>query len=438
MLKNFFIVFFTFVKSLAAATFLLKGNKALYLSGGNLFKRSFRVSHKETRDPFVILKRSGSTLKQLLTVKRKEISVTSSPEFIYDISSNSKKIRQDYIRHFTGGFLENYVPKLELLGELDTVGRFVIVLVFFLFFPFFFLFTLFSRHKPSLALLFTEIVENTVLLYKVDKHQLRTCYFFSIYEKDSNIAACLLMKKGVKVVKIPSEVPFYFFNTTIICNKLIICTAYQLDELEHYKETLIYDSHEFWGPERVCDFYEVYKNRNYTVRRNAIAFYSTASWVREKEGHIDQGTNMKKNEQLLLGYLREYLQRQKDKTLIIYPHPKEKSEKYISETKAYYKSLLPDVNFEFADFNMLSAGSFYNAELAVAFNSTLVHERLYFGFKILILPLDHPGFPIENSSFNSICSSSKEELFKKMDASFTQTEEEFFQRNGLQHYRFKS
>jgi hypothetical protein len=147
---------------------------------------------------------------------------------------------------------------------------------------------------------------------------------------------------------------------------------------------------------------------------------------------------MKKNEQLLLSYLREYLQTRKDKTLIIYPHPKEKSEKYSNETKQYYKDLLPDVRFEFADFNMLSAGSFYNAELAVAFNSTLVHERLYFGFKILILPLDHPGFPIPSSSFNTICSTTKEELFQKMDASFTQTEEEFFQRNDLQHYRFKS
>jgi hypothetical protein len=142
---------------------------------------------------------------------------------------------------------------------------------------------------------------------------------------------------------------------------------------------------------------------------------------------------MVKNEKLLLEYLKEYLAAHPHIKLILYPHPKEK--RNVNETKQHYRELLKGLTFEFADFNDLSAATFFNAELAVAFNSTLVHERIYFGFKTLILPLDHPGFPIEGSSFRNICAYSKEELFLKIDKTLLQTEDEFFEINNLQNYR---
>ena len=420
------------------ATFSFRKNKALYLSGINLSKRSFRLNQRDYRNPVIIFVAYVRCFKTLLSTKRVNEALSSSGDFIYDLNPDSKQIRTEYIKHFTGKTIDNYVSKEFLVDEFGFLDKLIIFLAYSIVLMPYFVFTLFSKNKAALSLFFMETIENAVLLNLVAKKKLSHCYFFSIYEKDSNLTAYFLMNAGVRVVKIPSEVPFYFFNTTILCDKLIMCNAYQFEEKEFYKETIVCEETEMWGPERVTDYYEIYKSNNFKIQRKAIAFYSTASWVREKEGHLDQGTEMVKNEKLLLSYLKKYLSKRKDVKLIIYAHPKEKSEKYLNETKQYYSTALSGVDFEYADFSTLSAASFYNAELAVAFNSTLIHERLYFGFKTLILPLNHPDFPIKNSSFNNICAYSEEELFLKMDKALNQSEGEFFETNGLANYRFKN
>jgi hypothetical protein len=437
MLVSFFYVLFVTLKSLFMATFRFRSNKALYLSGLNLFKRSFRLSQSDYKNPFIFLTGNLRFIKQLFATGSKHVELTKNDVFIYDLNPDSTDIRKKYIHHFTGSIPANYISKELLLHEISFFEKVVMVLVYLLLIVPFFGLTLFSKNKASLSLIFREIAENSALLNSATKNKLTQCYFFSIYEKDANIAAVLLMKAGVKVIKIPSEVPFYFFNTIMVCNKLIICNAYQYDELKYYGDTIICEETEMYGPERVTDYYEIYNNGDFQIQRNTIAFYSTASWVREKEGHLDQGTAMAKNEKLLLGYLREYLSEKKDLKLVIYAHPKEKSEKYINETKNYYGKLLKGIAFEFADFKLLSSATFYKAELAVAFNSTLIHERLYFGFKTLILPLDHKGFPVANSNFNNICAYNKEELFTKMDRALAQSEVEFFRANGIENYKFK-
>jgi len=418
------------------ATFSFKKNKALYLSGVNLTKRSFRLSQMDYQNPSIVILAYVRCIKVLFSRKKEDI-LLSSGDFIYDLNPDSKGIRQTYIKHFTGKKIDNYLSKEFLMDNLSYLDSLLISIVYSVMVIPFFVITLFSGNKAALSLFFKEVIENAVLLDLAAKYKLDACYFFSIYEKDSNLAAYLLMQRGVKVVKIPSEVPFYFFNTTIICDKLIICNAYQFEEQEFYKDSILCSEIEMWGPERVTDHYENYSSNYFKIKRNVIAFYSTASWVREKEGHLDQGTDMVKNEKLLLNYLKKYLSERKHVKLVIYAHPKEKSEKYLKETKDYYNTALSGVDFEYADFATLSSASFYDAELAVAFNSTLIHERLYFGFKTLILPLDHPGFPIKDSSFNNICAYSEEELFLKMDKALTQNEEEFFKVNGLSNYRYK-
>lgn len=410
---------------------------ALYLSGVNLSRRSFRLYQKDYKNPIIVLKAYFRCIKKVINTKKLTLEISGSGEFIYDLNPDSKQIRADYIKHFTGKTVTNYISKEFLISETDIFDKLIIFVLYSLLVIPFFIFTLVSKNKGPLSLLFAEVIENAVLLRRAKKNKLSHCYFFSIYEKDANLTALLLMDAGVKVIKIPSEVPFYFHNTIILCDKLIICNAYQFEEAKHYSESILCKETEMWGPERAMDYYENYKSNNYKIQSGVIAFYSTASWVREKEGHLDQGTEMVKNEQLLLGYLKKYLTERKHLKLIVYAHPKEKTEKYVMETKAYYKEILDGIDFSFAEFSLLSSASFYNAELAVAFNSTLIYERLYFGFKTLILPLNHPGFPLKNSSLNNICAYSEEELFLKMDKSLQQSEDEFFEANGLSNYRVK-
>lgn len=435
MFIQLIIVLFYYVKSLLLATFHLKSNKALYLCGINLTKRSFRVTEAERNNYFIVIKRSLSDWKKFILSSSSRKDVITGDSVVYDLTEGSRQIRQDYLEHFTGDKWDNFIFKSELLSQGGLLEKLLVSFLFFLILPFWFFITLFSKHKSSLAMFMCESIENARLLSVIKKSQANRVFFFSIYEKDANLAAYLLMRNNIYVVKIPSEVPLYFFNTAVLTNKLILCNAYQKEELEVYKTTLHYNEVEFWGPEQMTRVFDVYKKKNYTIQRNTIAFYSTASWVREKEGHMDQGTNMVKNEIMLLEYLSEFLKTNTIYKLLVYLHPKEKSDQYVKEAKSHYSKYLNGIKFDFAPFDMPSSASFYNAEMAVPFNSTLIHERLYFGFKTLILPLDHPGFPVKDSGLSNICCFSKEELFTKLSNSFLLDENAFFEKNNLTNYR---
>lgn len=426
---------FYYVKSLFLATFHLESDRALYLCGINLTKRSFRITESERGSFFVVFKRSLSTIKSFLKSSPTKLKTQINHDVVYDLASSSQQIRMEYLQHFTGLKLDNFIYKSELLNGSSYIEKLIITLLFIHILPFWFLATLFSKNKSSLAMFYLECLENARLLYYFERGNFKRCWFFSIYEKDANLAAYIMMQRACEVIKVPSEVPFYFFNSCILTNKLVLCNAYQKEELNVYNSTLIYDTTEFWGPEQMTKVFDIYKDKKYTIQRNTIAFYSTASWVREMEGHMDQGTNMLSNEKMLLGYLNKYINENTNVKLLIYLHPKEKKPDYLKVTQAHYKVLLPNIEFYFADFSLPSSSSFYNAEVAVAFNSTLIHERLYFGFKTIILPLDHPGFPVSNSGLSHICCFSKEQLFSKLTESLTQSEEEFFEMNQLKKYR---
>ena len=78
------------------------------------------------------------------------------------------------------------------------------------------------------------------------------------------------------------------------------------------------------------------------------------------------------------------------------------------------------------------------ADLGVAVYSTIVFERLFFGYKTLLFPYGMEGFPIEGSSFGNICPNTPDKLYDALGKNLPLTRESFFEINNLKDYTWKS
>lgn len=407
----------------------------------NLFLKSFRVSQLDSEKnllPFIFI-------KQLIYKKiSNEVyydfeEKVKNGKYIYDGNKNSYLTRKAFCEFYLKDNINGAFYKNELCVFTTLSEKTIYLLIVVLFSPFIWIKAFFSKDKSPASLLIFEILECYQLLKLCEKNQVKELYHFHIYEKDSNINTLLLQKQNIKVVKIPSEVPLGMWNKKIIADELCICNAYQMEEVNYYKKTMFINEIKYWGPENILHVIKLYgKTKSNNLESDSIAFYSTASWVRKLKGHIDQGTNMVENEYLLKTFIREYCIIHPNIRLKIYLHPKEKHDDLINETYVHYKQIFKDIKYEISDPKQTTSELFNNENIAVAFNSTIIYERLFFGFKALLMPLAHNDFPIKGSTIENICVFDKNELFKKLDTSLKLSTHDFFKVNKLEKYPFNS
>jgi len=77
---------------------------------------------------------------------------------------------------------------------------------------------------------------------------------------------------------------------------------------------------------------------------------------------------------------------------------------------------------------------FEEVDIAIAAFSTIVFERLYFGYKILIGNEAMRNFPMTGSPLNNICFSDYNDFRQKIFAAHTVSNLAFFEKNNLQTY----
>ena len=125
-------------------------------------------------------------------------------------------------------------------------------------------------------------------------------------------------------------------------------------------------------------------------------------------------------------------------SLFIFLHPKEKNNKIYDLTKANYDNILgSDISYNLVDNDSSSAEMFDLVDLGIAFNSTIIHERIHCGFKTIIFP-NNPNFPIKSSSLSNICIHTKDQLINKSLESLNISTKEFFIQNNLIPYTFRN
>lgn len=340
-------------------------------------------------------------------------------------TSNQKEIAQEYISANSPFHTLNVLVREEL-----TISSFPIK--FHLFAFRISLQCLFDSRRVNLALLIREVVEWTAVSDFISISNIKEFFDFTPFEKDSNALAFLLMEDGVKVTKIPSPGPFAGHHTFMIADEIVVSSAYQLEEIPHFKQWYV-SGLLHWPAEQYSRYAHCYTNAPLPPK-NTIGFYSHGEWVRRKAGHANFGFGIQENEQFILESLKTFLNKHPNFQLIVFPHPKERSD---GEFQSFYSSLFEGTNTIIAPVEMKSSETFFKVSMGLMAYSTLLFERLALGYKTFIGTNFQTSFPLEGSPLKNLCLSDYESFEAALLLANEETEKEFFERCRLEKYRLK-
>ena len=340
-------------------------------------------------------------------------------------TSNQKEIALEYVSANTHHETLNVLVREDL--SMDTLP-----LKFHLFALRVSLQCLFDSRRANLALLIREVVEWSAVFDLISTNNTTEFFDFTPFEKDSNALAYLLMEEKIKVTKIPSPGPLTGHHTFMIADEVVLSSAYQMEELPHFEHWYVQELLH-WPPEQYLRYAHCYSDAPLPPK-NTIGFYSHGEWVRRKSGHADFGFGIQENELFLLECLKTFLKKHTDFQLIIFPHPKERSD---SEFQTFYSTLFEGTNTIIAPIEMKSSENFFKANIGVMAYSTLLFERLALGYKTFIGANFQTSFPIECSPLKNLCLSDSETFEAALLLAHEETEKEFFNRLGLKNYSLK-
>ena len=382
---------------------------------------TYRLPSRAKKDLFIGFKE----WKRIISRKHSVKDYTANEPFVLVSTSNQTDIAREYISTNTSTKTLNVLVREEL--SLPSYS-----LRFHLFAFRISLQCLFDSRRVNLSLLIREVVEWTAVesaLVKFNSHQF---FDFTPFEKDSNVLAFLLMEKGIHITKIPSPGPLIGHHTFMIADDVVLSSAYQMEELPHFEHWYVKElSH--WPPEQYLRYAHCYTNAPLPPK-TTIGFYSHGEWVRRKTGHADFGFGIRENELFLLESLKTFLKKHTNFQLIVFPHPKERSD---SEFQTFYSTVFEGTNTIIAPVEMKSSESFFKVNIGVLAYSTLLFERLSMGYKTFIGSNFPTSFPKEGSPLKNLCLSNDEELESALLLAREETEKEFFIRQGLENYPLK-
>jgi hypothetical protein len=172
--------------------------------------------------------------------------------------------------------------------------------------------------------------------------------------------------------------------------------------------------------------------------KNVIGLMSRGIWLRRKKGESSDEGEYEAEEQLL-NDLKSYLSNNNVR-LRIYLHPIEKrNEKLLEESKSYYSDFFEDnEKLYVCDGKKSSLEYFDEYEVGISAYSSTNIERLYCGFKTLYAPYKMKNTLFENSEISNICIKNSNDFSNVMTKTLNQSNNDFFQNNGLHNYTHKS
>jgi len=424
-----------FLRAVFTYCFSKESNHKYYLAGKKLFSLSFRYSENQ-KHSFVFFYK---TFVKSLLLKKTDFNTAftkysdggvyfydNTPgEVIGEFWQDYEKMHLAHIGYFSKVTVNGAVWKNRLLGYFNVSDKIAQVIFLFLLSIFLTPFAIINKSRASIGLMFFEFVEMVNLLKIVKKNKIDTLFYYSIYEKDSDICAIALQKAGVFVIKVSSSTPLKFWNQIIIADKLVVNTFQQLEETKVFKNTILAKEIEFWGPDETVSVFGRYTKDMYEMNKNAIGYYSSASYVRALEK--DLGIyNTSSGESVTMTYLAEYIKTHPGIRLVVFPHPREKNEKYRQQMIEYYKRYFDGLNYTLMLDVRPSAYYFEEVNVGIAFYSSVIFERLYYGFKSMLFMPESSNVHLTELSNGEMCASSKEELFAKIDMFLPMTNTEYF------------
>ena len=367
---------------------------------------SFNIQEKNRYKFKIVL----SGIKQIYFAPIKPIPfLCEDKDIIYDLTPQSETTRLNYIKEIS-------VKKTELcfvagseLASYETRLKKIVFLILSLPIQLSVLVLgIIKRDKSGINSILSNLLIASNLLKICKKSHTKNIILFCIYDTNSVFLTVCLQAINVFVSSVTSEVPLYKWNKIIVTDHLIICSEYQKIELETFKKTIKYKSYQLAEPEVYYEVKNLYtSDQQYSTN---LGFLSTGGWVRNRLGHINQGIDIELNENTILKDLNDILKVNSHINLIIYPHPREV--KYFDNNHhklvEFYKSKLPDIDFEINTSQKPSNQLFNETYLSICYMSTIIFERLYSRRKAAIVYFKEDFFPLEfNSNFLSFIKDKK-------------------------------
>lgn len=434
-MRNIFFAFFYFIRFWLVYLVTRRPSQKNEYAAHNLFQPTYRIPESERNHPLLVIKYFLKLI--LLTVSKRSnnplVVEKEGDVFIFDILRTNYNQRKNYINYFkSDSNVSGGIFKDELFYNSSFLYGFILVMLSFVWLPFLFISSLFKKDRAPFAIVFRELVEVINLLEICHKLDIKQLYYFCIYEKDANISTIILKKKGILINKITSEVPLSFWNKIIIADNLYICNGYHYDELKENKSSIFVSNIEFWGGEKILDNVSKYQ---YSVipDKKSIGFYSTGTWLRDLENLMSKNKDLVKIEEQVKMIVKKFCKNNPEYQLIIFLHPRERKAKYAELTKNKYQKDFDGIDFQIED--DLSINTYEKANLGIAFYSSVVFERLFYGFKTIIMPIGlQDKFPIKNSNMNLICVYTESDLYSKIIESCDLSNKTFFEKNKINHF----
>jgi hypothetical protein len=297
----------------------------------------------------------------------------------------------------------------------------------------------FSKNRANKALLIRETAELAWLLDFLRKNNINHLYNFFPYEKDANLISLGCKSQGIKTTLIPSSGPLRLHNHTMIADEVVFVTPYHFEEYNAVlKDTIICNKILKWIPEKGYTYIERYAGKSFEEKKFVLGYYSHGSWLRNAQGHSSDGLNLLESEERVLADLKKFLEEDSRFSIVVFTHPRERNASIIADTEKYYSDRLPSGKFILANSKTKTAEAFEMVDIAVAAYSSIVYERLFCGFKMIIGTEGIVGFPMANSSLEKLSYVGYESM-KKMLLEYSElSKEDFFEQLGLLEYRYTS
>lgn len=355
---------------------------------------------------------------------------------MFDTNQTTYAQRQEYLQRLTGEKASLLIPFDIPDWSYDPWHAFWLSLMVVLLLPFIALFALIPSLRTKVGLWPRELAFafNSLMTLRVNRR--KRLHFFSIYERDCNFLALLLLDSGIEVNKITSEVPLTFFKQVIISGTISLCFKYQEEELPAYRKTMFADKIQMWVPEQSFFHLDRYLHKDLQTPDNVVALYTSGGWRRRERGDANVDLGYHESEEKLYEHLAAYLQDRPGVQLLLFLHPIEKdsSERFL-QAQGMYGDLFGKDRIAFADPEVRTSLAFEQADLAVAVFSAVLYDRIFCGFKSVFAPLYIKGFPMKDTGLARISAMSQEELYDLMDKGLSLSKDEFFTAYGLEGYR---
>jgi hypothetical protein len=286
---------------------------------------------------------------------------------------------------------------------------------------------LYKPNRINLALATHEVFEIAWIIHFMKSNGLNILMDWIPYEKDSNFMSYNAMQNNFVVTKIPSSGPLVTHNRFMLAQQVALSTPYHLDEVQKFKETIRVQRCLMWPPASAMDFADYYDDKP-ILNPKTIGFFSHASWIRKAQGHAEHGRNVARAEEIILGYLNQFIRENPDYSIIIFPHPREKKDDIVDRTIAFYKQRLGNARFEILSKDEATIANFHRASIGIGAFSSIFYDRMYCGFKVLIGNIGFSDFPMRGSSLNNVCFETYQEMTDLIQLTESLSEKAFFDR----------